>query len=173
MNDKEFETYYSFNELQIAIENLANVMVNDLSGKNPLFLGVLNGSFRFASDLLSKLEINCEISFVKVASYRGTESTGTVRQLIGLDENLKGRTVVIVEDIVDRGHTVENVVELVKHYHPADIKICTCLFKPSAYEKDIPIDYAAIEIDNDFVVGYGLDYDGLGRNLNDLYKIIE
>lgn len=171
LHDKTFVPYISNAEIQAAIEKVAEQIKNDLAGTEPLFLGVLNGSFRFASDLMSRIDMNCHVSFVKVASYSGTETKGNVRQLIGLGESLKGRTIVVIEDIVDRGHTIANIMELIQAQGPKEVKVCTCLFKPSAYEKDIPIDYAAIEIENDFVVGYGLDYDGLGRNLNDLYQL--
>ncbi|HRD40020.1 MAG TPA: phosphoribosyltransferase family protein, partial [Bacteroidia bacterium] len=129
------------------------------------------GSFMFAADLMKQIEIPCEISFVKMASYHGTESTGKVNELIGLNQNIEGRTVVVIEDIVDTGNTIEKLTSMLKDKKVKSFKIATALFKPSVYKKDIKIDYVGIEIPNDFVVGYGLDYDGLGRNLKDILVI--
>lgn len=166
-----FKTKISSSEIQKAVAEVAKQINKDLKGKQPLFLAVLNGSFMFAADLMKKVNIECEISFVKVASYEGTSSTGKIKQLIGLNEDIKGRTVVIVEDIVDTGNTIENVWEQLKTLGVADIKIATLLFKPKAYTKTVPIEYVAIVIPNDFIVGYGLDYKGLGRNLEDIYVL--
>ena len=166
-----FKTKISSSEIQKASAEVAKQINKDLKGKQPLFLAVLNGSFMFAADLMKKVNIECEISFVKVASYEGTSSTGKVKQLIGLNEDIKGRTVVVIEDIVDTGNTIENVWEQLKALGVADVKICTLLFKPNAYAKTVPIEYAAIVIPNDFIVGYGLDYKGLGRNLEDIYVL--
>lgn len=141
--------------------------------ERPLFLGVLNGSFRFAADLMKYYEGDCDISFVKVASYEGTESTGVVKQLIGLEYSIKDRVVILVEDIVDTGQTIESVMRTLHNLGPKKVVISTLLFKPNAYTKTIPIDLPAFEVGNDFLVGYGLDYDGLGRNLNDIYIITE
>ena len=127
----------------------------------------------FASDLLKKVELPCEISFVKLASYEGTSSTETVRQLIGFDEDLTGRSVVIIEDIIDSGITMENVLGQLETMGAEDVKIATLLFKPDAFRKDYKIDYVGLDIPNDFIVGYGLDYDGQGRNLKDIYKITD
>ncbi len=156
-------------EIQKAVADIARQINADLQGKKPLFLAVLNGSFIFAADLFKKVNVECEISFVKLASYEGTKSSGKFKQLIGINENLKGRTVVIIEDIVDSGDTIENVLDQLNGLGAAEIKIATLLFKPDAYKKSIPIDYAAIVVSNDFLVGYGLDYNGLGRNLPDIY----
>ena len=139
---------------------------------NPLFLVVLNGAFMFASDLFKKLTIECEISFVKLSSYSGTTSTETVKHLIGINEDLKGRNIILVEDIVDTGITIVHMMEELKKYEPADVKIATLLLKPEKYDKGYAIDYVAIEIPNDFIIGYGLDYDGFARNLPDIYKIV-
>lgn len=166
-----FKIKISSSEILNAVGELAEQINKDLDGKRPLFLSVLNGSFMFASDLMKKVNIECEISFVKVASYEGTSSTGKVKQLIGLNEDIKGRTVVIIEDIVDTGNTIENVWEQLKALGVTEIKIATLLFKPDAYTKTVPIEYAAIVIPNDFIVGYGLDYKGLGRNLEDIYVL--
>jgi hypoxanthine phosphoribosyltransferase len=134
---------------------------------------ILNGSFMFAADLLKRLEIDCEVSFVKLASYVGTKTTEEVKRLIGLNEDLKGRTVVILEDIIDSGITVDNMLAQLAEHQPAAIKIVTLLFKPQAFRRDFSIDHVGISIPNDFIVGYGLDYDGIGRNLPDIYKILE
>jgi hypoxanthine phosphoribosyltransferase len=143
----------------------------ELKDKKPLFLSVLNGSFMFASDLMKKITIDCEISFVKVASYNGISTSGSIKSLIGLNEDIKGRTIVIIEDIVDTGLTIESVVKQLELMEPAEIKIATLLYKPEAYRKKLQLDYVAIVVPNDFLVGYGLDYDGLGRNLPDIYVL--
>ena len=171
IKDKEFSIFITAGDIQKTVSGIAAKLVRDLDGKNPLFLVVLNGSFMFASDLFKLCNILCDISFVKLSSYRGTGTTGNVKTLIGLSENIKGRTVVIIEDIVDTGHTIGNIVEHLKRQNPAEIKICTMLFKPDAYKMNIKLDYVGMEIPNDFVVGYGLDYDGFGRNYGDIYKI--
>lgn len=169
IHDLTFEIKITSAEIQQAVMEVATKINNDLKGKKPLFLAVLNGSFMFASDLLKKINIDCEISFVKVASYHGTASTGEIKGLIGINEDIKNRTVVIIEDIVDTGNTIETIWNELKGKGAADVKIATLLFKPLAYTKTIPIDYAAIKVPNDFLVGYGLDYNGLGRNLEDIY----
>jgi hypoxanthine phosphoribosyltransferase len=166
-----FKTKITSSEIQKAIGEVAKQINKDLKGKKPLFLAVLNGSFMFAADLMKKVNVECEISFVKVSSYEDTTSTGNVKKLIGLNEEIKGRTVVIVEDIVDTGNTIENVWHQLKVLGAAEIKIATLLFKPNAYTKTLPIEYAAIVIPNDFIVGFGLDYKGLGRNLEDIYVL--
>lgn len=171
LHDKNFEIYITNERINEAIEALAVKLQADLHGKRPLFVAVLNGAFMFAADLLKKLDMECEISFVKVASYHGLSSTGTVKELVGLNERLEGRSVVIIEDIVDTGMTLESIIEDLRRRNPSEIKVASLLFKPAAYTKKIPIDYVALEIPNDFIVGYGLDYDGLGRNLKDIYKI--
>ncbi len=146
-------------------------MNKDLKGKDPLFIVILNGAFVFAADLLKNININCQISFLKVASYHGTTSTGTIRDLIGIDEDLKGKTLVVVEDIVDTGLTLEHISKLLKKHKPAEIKIATFLFKPEAYKKKLTIDYIGMKIPNEFIIGYGLDYNGYARNLKDIYVL--
>lgn len=158
-------------EIQKAVTEVANQINIDLKDKKPLFLAVLNGSFIFAADLMKKVNLECEISFMKLASYDGTSSTGIIKQLIGINEEIKGRTVVIIEDIVDTGNTLSTIMEQLKDLNAAEIKIATLLFKPDAYTKTIPIDYTAIVVPNDFLIGYGLDYNGLGRNLADIYVL--
>lgn len=171
--DKEFELSIPEEKLLKAVDQIAERMNKDLEGKNPLMVCVLNGSFMFASDLMKRLSVPCEISFVKLSSYSGTGSTGEVKELIGLRENLEGRTVVLLEDIVDTGLTIMNTVEQVKQMGPEDVKVATMLFKPDACKRDVKLDYVGMEIPNDFIVGYGLDYDGYGRNLKDIYTVVE
>lgn len=172
LHDKEFSPSISSEAIQARIAELAAQITKDVEGERPLFLGVLNGCFRFAADLLTHFEPVCDISFVKVASYQGTQSTGDIKQLIGLEYSVKDRVVIIIEDIVDTGQTIENIVETIGGRGPKQLRIATLLYKPGAYTKDIPIDYSAFEVANDFLVGYGLDYDGLGRNLNSIYKVV-
>jgi hypoxanthine phosphoribosyltransferase len=171
LKDKTFRVNIPASEINKAVGEVAHRINSELKDKKPLFLAVLNGSFMFASDLMKKLTIDCEISFVKVSSYHGISTTGSVKQLIGLNEEIKGRTVVIIEDIVDTGLTIEAVVKQLEEMEPAEIKIATLLYKPEAYRKKIDLDYVAIMVPNDFLVGYGLDYDGLGRNLPDIYVL--
>ncbi len=167
--DKTFELSILHEEIRGAVRKVAIQINKDLEGKTPIFLCILNGSFMFASDLLKYIELPCEVSFVKMASYNGTTTSGNVKELIGFNEDLTGRTVIIVEDIVDSGNTMEKIVGLLKEKGVDEIKIATLLYKPEAYKKDIPLDYVGLEIPNDFIVGYGLDYDGHGRNLRDIY----
>lgn len=173
IKDKQFVKNIPSGNIQQSIQKVADKINAEMVGKNPVFVVVLNGAFMFASDLLKKIDIDCEITFVKVASYEGTSSTGEVKELIGLNHNINDREVIIVEDIVDTGETIISLIDQIKHQDPADIRIATLLFKPDAYRKDIPIDYVAMEVGNDFLVGYGLDYDGLGRNLEDIYIVEE
>jgi len=160
-------------QIEQAVITIANRINADLSGKNPLFLIVLNGAFMFAADLLKRINIPCQISFVKLSSYIGTSTTSAVRELIGLDEVLTGRTVVIVEDIIDTGITMGVTIDKLKKLEAAEVHIATLLFKPDAFRMNYEIDYIGMEIPNDFIVGYGLDYDGYGRNYAEIYKIIE
>jgi len=173
VHDKHFELFISSENIQNTIEGLAEQLNRDLEGKNPLFLVVLNGAFIFAADLFKRMRIDCQVSFVKLSSYVGTESTNVVRELIGLDEVLRGRTVVIVEDIIDTGITMAETMSKLRKLEAAEVRLATLLFKPAAFQKDYHIDYIGMEIPNDFIVGYGLDYDGHGRNYPDIYKIIE
>lgn len=171
LHDKTFVPFMDSEQIQSAIENLGLKIQKDYQGKNPLFIGVLNGSFLFVADLVRTFEGDCEVSFIKMASYEGTSTTGTVTELIGLKENIKDRHVIVLEDIVDTGTTLEKIyTELIKD-QPASLEIATLLFKPKAYQKEIPVKYVALEVGNEFLVGYGLDYDGLGRNLKDIYII--
>ena len=173
LHDKTFEPFISSEEIDFAIQNLAKQMDDDFFDDTPVFIGVLNGSFMVMSDLMKKYRGMCEVSFVKMASYEGTQSTNEVKQLIGINENLEGKTVVIVEDIIDTGNTIEELRAIFKEKNVKHLKIETLFFKPEAYTKDIKIDYVGIRIPNKFIVGYGLDYDGLGRNLPDVYQLAE
>lgn len=155
------------------VARVADEINRDLADENPLFVSVLNGSFMFTSDLMKHLNMPCELSFVKLASYEGTSSTGKVKELVGLNNDITGRTVVIVEDIVDTGFTMERLIETLRQRNPKDIRIATLLVKPDKLQVKLDIHYVAMNIPNDFIVGYGLDYDGLGRNYRDIYTVVE
>ncbi len=171
IKDKEFELFIPEHEIIEAIKLIAEKINEDLKDKDPLFVCVLNGSFMFAAELMKHVTIPCEISFVRMASYQGTQSTGTIKEVYGLEENIQNRTLVILEDIVDTGNTMALMIEQLKQRLPQEIRIATLLFKPNALKNNIKLDYIAIEIPSDFIVGFGLDYDGYGRNLANIYKI--
>lgn len=171
IKNKPFTVFLSSKEINQAVEKVANQMNTDFEGKSPLFLIVLNGAFMFASDLMKKITIGCELSFVKVSSYEGMSSTTNLKQLIGLVEDVKDRTIVIIEDIIDTGITMEGILNYLKPMQPREIKIATLLYKPDAFTKTYKIDYVGTEVPNKFLVGYGLDYDGEGRNLQDIYML--
>ena len=173
LHDKKFEVFIAAEEIDFAIENMAKQIEDDFSDDIPVFIGVLNGSFMVTADLLKKYKGLCEVSFVKMASYEGMATTTEVKQLIGLNQNLEGRSVIIVEDIVDTGNTIEELKAILKSHKVKHFKIATLFLKPEAYTKDIKLDYVGIRIPNKFIVGYGLDYDGLGRNLKDVYQLSE
>lgn len=173
LHDKYFVPFISAQELDFAIANMAKQIEDDFQDEVPVFIGVLNGSFMVLSDLMKHYKSNCEVSFVKMASYEGTQTTNEVKQLIGLNQNLEGRTVIVVEDIVDTGNTVEELKHIFKSQNVKHFKIATLFFKPEAYTKDLKLDYVGIRIPNKFIVGFGLDYDGLGRNLKDVYQLSE
>ena len=173
VHDKQFEPYLSAATIAEQIKDIAGKLNKDYSDKKPLFIAILNGSFMFASDLFKELAIDAEICFIKLASYKGTKSTGHVITAIGLDMDLFGRDVVIVEDIVDTGKTLSEFLPQLRHQQPASLKIVALLHKPEATVFPITIDYLGFSIPNKFVVGYGLDYDGLGRNIPEIFKLIE
>jgi len=173
LHDKQFKPHILEASIDAAICRVAQMINSDYKGKNPLFLGVLNGSFLFVADLLRKINLECEISFVKLTSYEGTATTGQVKELVGLKEDINGREVIILEDIVDTGLTLQSLYNSLEGKGASSIKVATLLFKPNAYTMDYPIDYVALDVGNEFLVGYGLDYDGLGRNLKDIYIITE
>ncbi|QHS60640.1 hypoxanthine phosphoribosyltransferase [Chitinophaga agri] len=173
VHDKQFEPYISAATLQQRIQELAAQLNNDLKGEKPLFIAILNGSFMFAADVFKYLTIDAEISFIKLASYKGMKSTGNVVQAIGLDEDLYGRTVVILEDIVDTGKTLSQFLPQLEHQQPKKLMVAALLTKPEAMVHPIKIDYLGFSVPNKFLLGYGLDYDGLGRNLPEIYKLVE
>ena len=172
VKDKTFETSIPERDILKNIQKVADRLNADMAGKNPLFLAVLNGSFIFAADLMRMLTIPCEISFVKLASYAGTSSTGKVKELVGINTDLKGRTVIILEDIVETGKTMAHMLAQLRKQNPASIHVCTLLLKPEKLQEDVDIEYVAMKIPNDFILGYGLDYDQQGRNLRDIYTLV-
>lgn len=171
--DKKFKPYIKAGQIQEQINKLAKQVNEDYADKKPLFIGILNGSFMFASDLFKELTIEAEISFIKLASYKGTKSTGNVITSIGLDESLKGRHIIIIEDIVDTGKTLSEFLPQLINQQPASLKIAALLHKPEALVHPIKIDYLGFNVPNKFLLGYGLDYDGLGRNLKEIYQLVE
>lgn len=173
VHDKQFQPYIGANELQLRIQEMAAQINKDLQGEKPLFIAILNGSFMFAADIFKYLTIEAEISFIKLVSYKGTKSTGNVVTSIGLDEDLFGRTVVILEDIVDTGKTLHRFLPQLEHQQPKKMLIAALLTKPEALTHPINIDYLGFSVPNKFLLGYGLDYDGLGRNLPEIYQLIE
>ena len=172
VKDKSFSVSISERAIKRQIKRIAEKINRDYEGKEPVFLAVLNGSFIFAADLLREIDLPCEISFVKLASYEGTSSTGSIREVIGLGIDITDRPVIIVEDIIDTGLTMAHMLETLKKQNPASIDICTLLLKPSKLQVKLNVRYCCKEIPDDFVVGYGLDYDGFGRNTKEIYTII-
>ena len=171
IKDKTFETSISAEEIAKRVKELGQQLSKDFEGKNPLFLAVLNGSFIFAADLMREITIPCEISFVKLASYQGTTSTGKIQEVIGINEDLSGRTIVIVEDIVESGLTMKRMIETLGTRNPASVHICTLFVKPEKLQVDLNIEYSAFSSPNAFIVGYGLDYDQQGRQLKEVYSL--
>ena len=171
--DKKFRISIPEEEILKRVDAVAEQLNRDLAGKNPLFLAVLNGSFVFAADLMRRITIPSEISFVKLASYQGITSTGKVKEVIGINEDLSGRTIVIVEDIVESGLTIKRMMETLGTRSPKAVHVCTLLLKPEKLEADVDIDYVAMRIPNDFILGYGLDYNQQGRNLRDIYTLVD
>lgn len=171
LHDKEFVPFISAEEIDFAIKQMAAQVEDDFRDETPVFVGVLNGAFMVVSDFMKHYKGPCEVSFVKMASYEGMSSSNELKQLIGLNQDLTGRTVVIIEDIIDTGVTIEGLKEMFKRQNVKHFKIATLFFKPEAYKKDIKIDYVGIRIPNKFIVGFGLDYDGLGRNLPEVYQL--
>ena len=172
IKDKQFGLTISEQEIQKAIQNIATCMNKDLKDKNPLFICVLNGAFMFAAELMKRLTIPLEVTFVKLSSYEGLMSTGKIKEVFGLTENISDRTIVVVEDIIDTGTTMANLIESLGSKNVAEVYVATLLLKPDALVNKVPLDYVAIEIPNDFIVGYGLDYDGYGRNLAAIYTLM-
>ncbi|MBO5795760.1 MAG: hypoxanthine phosphoribosyltransferase [Bacteroides sp.] len=172
IKDKKFAISITEEQILKEVDRVATEINRDLKDKNPLFLSVLNGSFMFTADLMKRITIPCEISFVKLASYQGISSTGKITEVIGVNEDISGRCVVIVEDIVDTGLTMQRLLETLGTRNPKEIHIASLLVKPEKLQVPLNIKYAAMNIPNDFIVGYGLDYDGLGRNYKDIYTVI-
>lgn len=173
VKDKSFSLFISEKEILKEVKRIAAQINKDFRGEEPVFLAVLNGSFIFAADLMKEINLPCEISFVKLASYQGVSTTGQIREVIGLNIDLTDRPVIIVEDIVDTGLTMAHMMEVLKQQNPASIDICTLLLKPGKLQVDLDIKYCCLEIPNDFIVGYGLDYDGYGRNSRDIYTLVK
>lgn len=174
LGDREFSLYIPYKAIEEAVATLAERISHDYAERpDPLFLGVLNGSFMFMAELVKAMDIPVEVSFVKLASYSGLRSSGSVAELIGISSDIKGRHIVVVEDIVDTGESIEHLVRSLAGHEPASIEVVTLLFKPESYGKTIPIRYKAFSIPNDFVVGFGMDYDQMGRNLRDIYTIVD
>jgi len=173
IHDKQFVPFITASEIDAVITKMARQAEEDLKGEIPVFIGVLNGSFMVVSDYVKKYTQPCEVSFVKLASYEGMVTTSTVKQLIGLNQSLEGRTVVVIEDIVDTGNTVAELKKIFEGHNLKALKIATLFFKPDAYKQDIKLDYIGFEIPDKFIVGYGLDYDGQGRNLPQVYQLKE
>lgn len=173
VGDRSFEILISNTQINARIGEISSRLNTVYQGRTPVFIGVLNGSFLFMADLLKEMNIPCEVAFIRVSSYTGTQSTGTLKEVLGLPENLKGRDLILVEDIVDTGFTLTRILEKVYREEPASVSVCSLLFKPEALQHTIKeLEYTGFEIPNEFVVGYGLDYDGLGRNLKDIYRTV-
>jgi hypoxanthine phosphoribosyltransferase len=170
--DKKFREMIPGDQINKRIEEMGKEINRDFKGKEVVFLGILNGAFLFAAELIKNIDLKARISFVKLASYEGTKSSGSIKELIGWNEDIKGKEIIVLEDIVDTGHTLERIIGELTIRKAGAIKIATLLFKPKAYTKNIPLDYIGFKIPNDFVVGYGLDYDGYGRNLPSVYTMV-
>ena len=173
IKDRQFRLSITHEEIQKSVKQVGEAINKDLAGTNPLFICVLNGAFMFAGDLMKTVNIPCEITFIKLSSYAGLVTSGTVKEVLGLNESVVGRNVVVVEDIVDTGITMEKIIKSLETKGAADIKVVTFLQKPAALKRDVKIDYVAMKIPNDFIVGYGLDYDSYGRNLKDIYTVVD
>lgn len=172
VHDKEFKPYISADRIQEEVKRVASEINKDYTGRKPLFIAILNGSFMFAADLFKEVTIEAEICFIKLASYKGIKSTGQVITAIGLDVDLVGRDIIVIEDIVDTGNTLSKFLPQLHHHHPASLKIAALLHKPEAMVHNINIDYLGFTVPNKFLLGYGLDYDGLGRNIKEIYQLV-
>ena len=173
VKDKTFAVSIPQEKIISEVKRVAAEISRDYAGREPVFLAVLNGSFVFAADLLREISLPCELSLVRLASYQGVSTTGEIREIMGLNIDITGRPVVIVEDIVDTGLTMAHMLETLKKHNPSSVDICTLLLKPGKLQVDLDIRYCCMQIPNDFIVGYGLDYDGFGRNTKDIYTLIE
>lgn len=173
IKDKSFDIFIDKEKISTRVEAIAKEINRDYEGKNPLFIAIMNGAFMFAADLMKHVNIPCEITFIKVSSYQATQSTGNLKELVGLQENIFKRDIILVEDIVDTGNTLSHLTSSFTELGPSSVEIATLLFKPEAIQKEIDLKYVGFSIPNKFVVGYGLDYDGYGRNTNSIYKLVE
>jgi hypoxanthine phosphoribosyltransferase len=174
LHDKEFEIFIPYSKINEIVKKMAAQISRDLKDEDVLFICILNGSFMFTAELFKEIELEqAEVTFMRLSSYHGTDTTGQVKKLIGLNEPVKDRVLVVLEDIIDTGTTIVEVINLLKEHKPKDVKIATLLMKPDKFKNKMKVDYAGIEIGNDFIVGFGLDYDQKGRNLKDIYKIVE
>ena len=171
VKDRQFELFIKQRDIEHNIKRIAAQINTELNDKQPFFIAVLNGAFMFAAELMKEVTIPCEITFVRLASYVGTKTTDNVEEVLGINECLKDRTVIVLEDIVDTGNTMIALLEELKRHEPKEVKIATLLFKPNSLKQPLTLDYVALEIPSDFILGYGLDYDGYGRNLKDIYRI--
>ncbi len=172
VHDKNFKPYISADKISEEVKRVASEINKDYAGRKPLFIAILNGSFMFASDLFKEINIEAEICFIKLASYKGTKSSGQVITAIGLDVDLVGREIIVIEDIVDTGNTLSKFLPQILHHHPASLKIAALLHKPEAMVHPIQIDYLGFSVPNKFLLGFGLDYDGLGRNIKEIYQLV-
>lgn len=172
VKDLKFAVSYSEEQIRAEVKRVAAEINRDYAGQEPVFLAVLNGSFIFAADLLREVALPCEVSFVRLASYQGVSTTGEIREVIGLNMDITGRPVIILEDIVDTGLTMAHMIDTLKRHNPGSIDICTLLLKPGKLQVDLDIRYCCLQIPNDFIVGYGLDYDGFGRNTKEIYTLV-
>ena len=173
VKDKTFAVSITEEQIRAEVCRVANEINRDYAGKEPIFLAVLNGSFIFAADLLREINLACEISFVRLASYQGTNTTGHIHEIMGLNIDVTGRPVIIVEDIIDTGLTMVHMLETLKKQNPSSIDICTLLLKPEKLQAKLDVRYCCMKIPNDFILGYGLDYDGYARNTKDIYTLIQ
>ena len=173
LHDLYFKPFISAQEIDAAVQNMVDAIALELGDEMPVFIGILNGSFIFAADFMREYPGDCHITFVKMASYEGVNSSGKIKHLVGINEKLEGKTVIILEDIIDTGNTLAEIYEIFRDKKVKQLKIATLFFKPDVFRKELHIDYIGKSIDDKFVVGYGLDYDGLGRNLPDLYQLGE
>lgn len=171
LHDLHFKPFIKEEEIANIVKSLVEEVTKDCKNEIPLFIGILNGSFMFVSDFVKSYKGDCEVSFVKLASYQGTSSSEKVKQLVGINEDLEGRTVVILEDIIDTGNTLQEIYEIFKDKKVKQLKIATLFFKPDVFKKELPIDYIGKSIEDKFIVGYGLDYNGLGRNYPAIYQL--
>lgn len=172
VHDKQFKPYISADKISDEVKRVASEINSDYAGRKPLFIAILNGSFMFAADLFKQITIEAEICFIKLASYKGIKSSGQVITAIGLDVDLVGREIIVIEDIVDTGNTLSKFLPQIKHHHPASLKIAALLHKPEAMVHPIKIDYLGFSVPDKFLLGYGLDYDGLGRNIKEIYQLV-